>query len=80
MGGSASANRLQAAVHRLGRYGVFESETSTDLANIGLAQSVSLIPRVINPQTGDFNKELSVSFKLSQASNVVAKILKGELP
>jgi hypothetical protein len=74
VGGSLNGNSLRIGIDRLGRYAVFKSDAATETTTADFASSVSLIPRVISPRTGNYNRELSLSFKLSEPSDVVAKI------
>jgi hypothetical protein len=74
LGGSASGNRISLSINRLGRYGLFAS--APQAAAVDFESSVALIPRVINPKrgAGTGNNQLNVSYKISQATQVTAKI------
>ena len=58
----------------MGRYGLFSSAPGATF--VGFATAVALIPRVINPKRGAAtgNDQLSVSYKISQPTQVTAKI------
>jgi hypothetical protein len=72
LGGTATGHKLATAVRKLGRYGVFKVNSEQQAPT--LFGSLALIPRVINPRRGGVDGELNISFTLSQAAGVVAKI------
>ncbi|MCH7948681.1 MAG: Ig-like domain-containing protein [candidate division Zixibacteria bacterium] len=71
-GGSYKNGKVSLSIDRLGQYGLFESDVSQ--LQTDFASSVSLIPRVISPRTGNLNTELNVSFKVAQATEVSAMV------
>jgi len=75
LGGTASGNRISLSISKLGRFGLFTGAAPTT-ASVDFASSVALIPRVINPRNAAAGgtSQLSVSYKLSQPTQVTAKI------